>query len=87
MDVQNLDTSDPAALEEALEAAPLHTLARVVTAGGETFDVQRVPGGWYLPGDVVVASGDVAEGQPRAVSLLPDEDYRGEDAYDERDGQ
>ncbi|GAA1962818.1 hypothetical protein GCM10009798_23240 [Nocardioides panacihumi] len=84
MYVQNLDTTDPAALEAALEAAPLDTLGQV-TVDGQTHNIQRVTGGWYLPGDVVVTSGDVADGRPDAVSLLRDEDYRGEDPYDERD--
>jgi len=76
MHVQDLDVTDPAALEAALDAAPLDTLARVETAGGETLTVVRVPGGWHLPGDLTVTSGDVAEGGPRAVSLLLDQDYR-----------
>lgn len=77
MYVQNLDVTDPTALEAALEAAPLDTLARVVTAGGERLTVRRVPGGWDLPGDLAVASADVAAGEPRAVALLLREDYRG----------
>ncbi|MGZ8741672.1 MAG: hypothetical protein ACXWXO_01990 [Nocardioides sp.] len=68
--------SDPAALEAALEAAPLDTVAQVTTVDGERLTVQRVPGGWYLEGDVVVASGDIADAGPRAVSLLRDEDGR-----------
>lgn len=70
MYLQHLSVSDPAALETALEAAPLDTVARVTTADGESLTVHRVPGGWYLPGDVVVASGDIADGEPRAVSVL-----------------
>ncbi|HEV8056003.1 MAG TPA: hypothetical protein VGP51_05910 [Nocardioidaceae bacterium] len=76
MHTQNLDTTDPVALEAALEAAPLHTLARVESAEGEVFLIHRVPGGWHLPGDLTVTSGDVAEGRPTAVSMLMDEDYR-----------
>lgn len=72
--MHHLSVSDPAALEAALEAAPLDTTARVTTADGERLTVRRVPGGWYLPGDVVVASGDIAYAEPRAVSLLRDED-------------
>ena len=75
MHTQNLDTTDPLALEAALEAAPLHTLGRVVNDSG-TFIIHRVPGGWYLPGDLTVTSGDVADGRPTAVSMLMDEDYR-----------
>ncbi len=75
MHTQNLDTTDPAALEAALEAAPLHTLARVVNDSG-AFIIHRVPGGWYLPGDLTVTSGDVGDGRPTAVSMLMDEDYR-----------
>jgi len=48
-----------------------------VTTNGETFRLVRVPGGWYLPGDVVIASGDIP---PVSVEVL------GEDPYDERDG-
>ncbi len=76
MYVQNLDTTDPAALEDALEAAPLYTLARVVVNETGTFIIHRAPGGWHLPGDVTVTSGDVADGRPSAVSMLMDEDYR-----------
>lgn len=79
----DLDTTDPAALEAALDAAPLHTLARVVTADGQVLTISRVPGGWHLEGDLAVSSGDVADGRPRAVSLLPP----GEDPFDERDYQ
>ena len=32
----------------------------------------RVPGGWHLPGDVVIASGDVADGRPESVEVLGD---------------
>ncbi len=67
--MHNLDTSDPTTLETALEALPIGTVARVVTADGEAFSVERVAGGWYLPGDVVVTSGDVADGRPQRVSI------------------
>ncbi len=76
MHTQNLATTDPAALEAALEAAPIDTLARVESAEGEVFLIHRVPGGWHLPGDLTVTSGDVADGRPSAVSLLMEEDYR-----------
>lgn len=69
MHVQHLDVTDPTALEAALEAAPLHTVARVTTPAGETFDLTRTASGWYLPGDVVIASADVVEGRPVAVAL------------------
>jgi len=65
-----IDTSIPATLEEALDAAPLGTRAPVTIAdGSETLTVMRVPGGWYLPGDLTVTSGDIADARPRAVSL------------------
>ena len=67
--MRNLTTSDPAALEAALEAAAMGTIARVTLADGERLKIYRVQGGWHLPGDVVVASGDVADGRPRAVTL------------------
>ncbi|GAA0985535.1 hypothetical protein ENKNEFLB_01407 [Nocardioides aquaticus] len=74
MRAMNLPTTDPAALEAEMEAQPAGTLARVVTADGEPLTVRRVPGGWYLPGDLVVASGDVAGALPREVSVLLDQD-------------
>lgn len=77
-----LDVTDPAALEAALEALPEGTAVRVTGEGGEHV-VHRVPGGWYLPGDVVVASGDVADGRPSGVVVLGD--LFGEDPYDEGD--
>jgi hypothetical protein len=81
MQVQDLDTTDPAALEAALDAAPLHTLARVVTSDGQVLHVHRVPGGWHLEGDLTVASGDIADGRPSAVSLLLGEDFRGDEGW------
>src|SRR3954447_11543030 len=81
MYVQRIDTTDPAALEAALEAAPLGTPAHIEPADGEHLTVTRVPGGWYLPGDVAVASRDVADGRPRAVSLLRDAAYGGEEGW------
>ena len=75
MHTQNLDTTNPTTLEAALEAAPIDTLARVVNESG-TYLIHRVPGGWHLPGDLTVTSGDVADGRPSAVSMLMDEDYR-----------
>lgn len=78
-----LDVSDARALEAALEALPLGTWVEVTPAslvepdslpGEDTFDpadyaetLQRVPGGWYLPGDVVIASGDIVDGRPLQV--------------------
>lgn len=75
MHVQNLDTSNPASLEAALDAAPIDTLGRVVTEEGETFHITRVLDGWYVHADVIVTSGDIADGRPRAVSLLMDPNY------------
>lgn len=76
-----LDASDPAALEAALEALPPGTAVRVTTPDGADHVAHRVEGGWYLPGDVVVASGDVADGRPSRVEVL---DLFGEDpAHDE----
>jgi hypothetical protein len=68
--VRDLDTTDPVALEAALDALPVGTVARVVTASGETLDVTRCPGGWYLDGDLAVTSGDVADGRPARVSVM-----------------
>ncbi len=42
------------------------------------------PGGWHLPGDLVIASGDVADGRLSRVEALGD--LWGDDPYDERDG-
>lgn len=67
-----LDATDPAALEAVLDALPEGTWIEVETEG-ETFLVQRVPGGWVLPGDVVIASGDVADGRPERVEVLGDD--------------
>lgn len=82
---KRLDVSDAAALEAALEAAEPGALAHVTTGEGEDFVLQRVEGGWYLPGDVVVTSGDVADGRPTAVHLWARPEYRGEDPFDDRD--
>lgn len=64
-----LDPRDPAALELALEAQPEGSWAEV-TVGGERLLIVRVPGGWHLPGDLAVASADVAAGRPAAVEML-----------------
>lgn len=69
--MSSLDPRDPAALEAALEALPEGTEVEVEVAGEELVLV-RVPGGWHLPGDVVVASGDVADGRPTRVEVLDD---------------
>ena len=75
-----LDTADPARLEAALEALPRGTAVRV-SAGGAAHIIHRVPGGWYLPGDLAVASADVAQGRPDEAEVL---DPFGDDpAYDE----
>ena len=73
MHVRHLSVADPEALEAALEAAPVGTVARVTTPDGVRLYPRRVPGGWYLPGDMAVASADVVAGQPRAVALLRDD--------------
>lgn len=65
------DITDPAALKTALDALPLdHWID--VTTNGETFRLVRVPGGWHVPGDLVIASGDVADGRPVSVEVLGD---------------
>lgn len=56
-------------LEAWLEALPEGTWVEV-TVAGEALRVVRVPGGWWLPGDLVVASGDVADGRPEGVAVL-----------------
>lgn len=66
---RRIDTADVDRLEAALEALPQGAAARVV-AGGEEHVVHRVPGGWYLPGDVVVTSGDIAGGHPTLVEVV-----------------
>jgi hypothetical protein len=76
MHIRDLDPTDLAALEAAMEAAAIGTNARVKTADGEVLQIRRVEGGWYLANDVTVTSGDVADGEPQAVSLLIGEDYR-----------
>lgn len=65
----NIDTTDPARLEAALEALPLGA-AVLVTAGGASHTIHRVPGGWWLDGDLTVASGDVADGRPAEVEVV-----------------
>lgn len=74
----SLDVSDLSALEVALDAVPVGTWIEVVTAG-ETFRLQRVPNGFYLPGDVVIASGDICDGHPSSVEVI-DFEKRLEDA-------
>lgn len=66
----NLDTTDPIALEAALEATPVGAVAHVRSQEGDVFTLHRVDGGWYLPGDLVITSGDVADGRPAAVEVL-----------------
>jgi hypothetical protein len=70
--VSALDCSDAAALTAALEAVPLGHWAEVVT-GRDRHLVQRVPGGWHLPGDLAVTSADVADGMPTHVAVLGDD--------------
>lgn len=69
-----LDVSDPAALAASLEALPEGCWVEV-TAGGERHLVVRVPGGWHLPGDMAVASEDVADGRPSRVEVLGDDGH------------
>lgn len=85
--MQHLDTTDAARLEEQLEAAAPGTVARVTAADGEEHVVHRVPGGWYLPGDLAVTSGDIAGAEPTAVALLGQVERFGEDPCDEEDGR
>lgn len=73
--MSSLDAQDPSALEAALDGLPVGTWVEVTTAR-ETFRLRRVPGGWYLPGDVVVASGDVVDGRPESVRVLNDADEK-----------
>lgn len=67
--MKTLDVHDLSALEVALDAVPLGDWIEVVTAG-ETFRLQSVPGGYYLPGDVVIASGDICDGHPTHVEVI-----------------
>jgi len=67
--VSTIDVTDPGALEAALDAVPEGQWVEVDTAG-EAARLVRVFGGWYLPGDLVVASGDVAGGRPLRVEVL-----------------
>lgn len=67
-----LDTRDLDALEAALDATPPGTVARVHGAEGEWHVIHRVDGGWYLVGDLVIASADIAEGRPTVVEILSD---------------
>ncbi|WP_166136526.1 hypothetical protein [Nocardioides ochotonae] len=64
-----LDVGDPAALEAALDALPEGCWIEVTNEDGRHL-VVRVPGGWHLPGDVTVASGDVADGRPERVEVV-----------------
>lgn len=74
--------TENSALEARLEALPRGTVIEVETAG-ETFHVHRVLGGWHLPYDTTVTSGDICDGQPVRVEVLGD--LYGEDPFDERD--
>ena len=56
-------------LQAFLEDLPVGTWLDVTT-NGETFRVQRVPGGLYLPGDVVVSVLDVCDGEPTRVEVV-----------------
>lgn len=67
-----LDVRDPAALEAALEAQPEGCWVEVLVKGERLF-VVRVPGGWYLPGDLTVASADIVGGRPTRVDVLGDD--------------
>jgi hypothetical protein len=63
-----LDVSDPAALEAALEALPEGQLVEVTCDAG-AFGLVRVPGGWWLPGDLAIATADVVDGCPSRVEV------------------
>src|SRR5438477_418443 len=67
-----LDVRDPTALEAALEAQSEGCWVEV-TVAGERLLVVRVPGGWYMPGDLTVASADIVEGRPTRVEVLGDD--------------
>lgn len=67
--MNTLDVHDLSALEGALDAVPLGDWVEVTT-NGETFALQRCSGGWHLPEDVVIASGDVCDGCPTRVVVL-----------------
>lgn len=61
-------------IEATLRAEPVGAKAIVQVDGGEMFLIEKVhEDGWYLEGDLVVASADVAEGAER-VWLLFGED-------------
>ncbi|MGN6253363.1 MAG: hypothetical protein ACTHNS_16285 [Marmoricola sp.] len=68
------EANDPAPLAAALDALPEGTWVEVGVAG-ETHLIVRVPGGWHLPGDLAVASADVAEGRPERVEVLGPDDH------------
>jgi hypothetical protein len=67
--VKTLDVQDLSALEAALDAVPEGVWIEVITAG-ERFLLRRVSGGYYLPGDLVIASGDVCQGKPESVEVI-----------------
>jgi hypothetical protein len=67
--VTALDPRDPVALEAALEAQTEGRWAEV-TVEGERLLIVRVSGGWHLPGDLAVSSGDIVDGRPTAVVIL-----------------
>ena len=50
----DLDVTDPARLEAALEAIEVGTPGYVTTSTGEEYLIHRVSGGWHLPGDLTV---------------------------------
>lgn len=70
-----LDVGDPVALGAALDAVPEGCWVEVTADDGGLFLLVRVPGGWHLSGDVVVASADVAEGRPVRVEVLGDDGH------------
>lgn len=53
-----------------LDATTPRSVVRVHVAEGEWRVVHRVGGGWYVPGDLVVTSGDIAEGGLTAGEVL-----------------
>lgn len=67
---------DLTSLEAALDALPIHTVIGVTTQHGELHILQRVPGGWFplSYNDLVIASGDIADGHPTEVVIYDEVD-------------
>jgi hypothetical protein len=69
-----LSTEDWGDLEAALEALPDGTWLRVHNDLG-VHRVRKVGGAFWLVGDLAVSAGDVADGRPTHVEVLPDTDH------------